>query len=133
VAGKPRDESRNPQPLQSETTLQLRQESLQRPALRRKRYLPPQGLQTHRHPLRQIGKKLSSSRIPGRHHRLVDLMSLDPRRVHNRTRGHNPPSACYRPLQARSTARLRKGGPRRMGTFRTRFDSKLLIRLSLPA
>ena len=75
-----RHQARHPQHFEPQAALQLRQEILQAATPHRECLLPPQGLPTHRHPLRQARPKLPRLRLPRRCYRMVDFMSLGPSR-----------------------------------------------------
>src|SRR5579859_5358834 len=66
------------QPLQQEATVQLQQASLQTALADRECVQQAQGLQAHRHPIRQTGTELLVLCLSGCQPRMVDLMSLDP-------------------------------------------------------
>src|SRR6476661_5676953 len=76
-----RHQGRRSQQVQPQATFQLRQEILQTTAPHRECLQSAQGLPTNRHSIRQVGAKLPRLRLPRCCYRMVDLMSLDPRRA----------------------------------------------------
>src|SRR5665213_2830621 len=92
MAQRARHQTRRPQQVKPQAALQLRQEVLQATPPNRERLLPPQRLSTHRNPIRQAGKKLPCFRLPRRSYRVVDFMSLDPRRMAKAV-NHSGPSS----------------------------------------
>jgi hypothetical protein len=71
-----RHEARNPQPIEQEAAIPLRQEILQAPTPHRECLLPPERLQTHRYAMRSPGTKLPRIDMSRRRPCVVDIMSL---------------------------------------------------------
>jgi hypothetical protein len=70
--------NRSSQPLQQEAALQLQEASLQAALAHRECLQQVEGLQAHRHTIRQVGSKLLGVRLSCSRPGMVDLMSLDP-------------------------------------------------------
>ena len=68
-------------------TVQLQQAALQASLAHRECLQQVEGLQAHRHPIRQTGTKLSRLCLSGRCSCMVDLMSLDPSSAPSRYNG----------------------------------------------
>ena len=73
-----RNQAGHSQPQQQEAAVQLQQAPLQAALAYRERVQQVEGLQAHRHPIRQAGAKLPGLCLPCRSPCMVDLMSLDP-------------------------------------------------------
>ena len=116
MARRARHEARNPQPIEQEAAIPLRQDILQGTTPHRECLLPPERLQTYRHAIRSACTKLPRIDLSGRRHRVVDIMSLDPSTCACRRRSQLPmlrkvpdqtvPRSPMRPV-ARPSARAR--------------------------
>src|ERR1044071_8382620 len=85
MATGPWHQARRAEQFEPQAAFQLRQQGLQATTSHRECLRSPQGLPTRLHPIRQAGPKLPRLRLPRCCYRMVDLMSLDPRRLRART------------------------------------------------